>query len=213
MNKIIDNITDLKKCTPEELSEQTRLIRAFLIQSVTETGGHLSSNLGAVELTAAMHYVFDSPKDSIIWDVGHQCYTHKILTGRKDLFPTLRQKNGLSGYPSPAESNHDAIHAGHSSSSISVCTGIATAKKLDGDPSRTIAVIGDGSFTGGDQVKGRNVCAGKYRCWQLSLTLFTSTCPQKFPLRGLDTAEIYLDSWCVLNDTDQICLIQQGDGV
>lgn len=145
----INNPEDLKKVNEEDLPLLAQEIREFLIDNVTRTGGHLSSNLGVVELTIALHRVFNSPKDDIIWDVGHQAYVHKILTGRHDQFTKLRQQGGLSGYPDPKESPYDVIHAGHSSTSLSVAAGIAQAKKLNGDPSRTIAVIGDGSFTAG----------------------------------------------------------------
>ena len=145
----INSPSDLKKCSHKELSLLAQEIRDFLIENVTKTGGHLAPNLGVVELTIALHYVFDIPRDSLIWDVGHQSYVHKILTGRKHLFPTLRQKNGLSGYPSPEESNFDLIHAGHSSTSVSLGVGVATAKKMDNDTSTTISFIGDGSFTSG----------------------------------------------------------------
>ncbi len=140
---------DLKKLSLKELQILSEDIRSFLIEKVTKTGGHLSPNLGIVELTIALHYCFDGLKDSIIWDVGHQAYVHKILTGRKDKFDSLRQYNGLSGYPDPQESNYDVFHAGHSSTSISLASGIAKAKLLTGDESYTIAVIGDGAFTGG----------------------------------------------------------------
>ncbi|MGL4394098.1 MAG: 1-deoxy-D-xylulose-5-phosphate synthase [Brevinema sp.] len=145
----IDSPDDLKKIPVSQLSVLAEEIRHFLIENVTVTGGHLAPNLGVVELTIALHYVFDSPMDAFIWDVGHQAYVHKILTGRKDQFPTLRQKGGLAGFPNPKESKHDIIHVGHSSTSVSIAAGIATSKKLNGDPSSTIAIIGDGSFTSG----------------------------------------------------------------
>ena len=153
MNKsilsMVNTPSDLKKLSLPELSLLSEEIRTFLIDNVSKTGGHLAPNLGVVELTIALHYVFDSPKDAFIWDVGHQSYVHKILTGRKDKFPTLRKKNGMSGYPSPAESEHDIVHAGHSSTSVSLGVGIATAKKINADESATVAIIGDGSFTSG----------------------------------------------------------------
>lgn len=140
---------DIKTLTVDKLDHLANDIRKFLIENVTQTGGHLAPNLGVVELTIALHYVFNSPEDSLIWDVGHQAYVHKILTGRKELFPSLRTKNGLSGYPSPQESIHDVVHAGHSSTSVSLGVGIATAKKMAQNPSSTIAIIGDGAFTSG----------------------------------------------------------------
>ena len=153
MNKsilsMVNTPSDLKKLSLPEMSLLSEEIRTFLIDNVSKTGGHLAPNLGVVELTIALHYVFDSPKDAFIWDVGHQSYVHKILTGRKDKFPTLRKKNGMSGYPSPAESEHDIVHAGHSSTSVSLGVGIATAKKINADESATVAIIGDGSFTSG----------------------------------------------------------------
>ena len=136
-----------------ELCEE---IRRKLVLSVSENGGHLASNLGVVELTVALHYVFDCPKDSIGWDVGHQCYTHKMLTGRYDRIDTIRKTGGLSGFPRRYESPCDAFGAGHSSPSISAAYGIAKAKELTGDESHTIAVIGDGSLTGGLAFEGMN---------------------------------------------------------
>ncbi|MGL4676746.1 MAG: 1-deoxy-D-xylulose-5-phosphate synthase [Brevinema sp.] len=154
MNKylLLDHINtpaDLKKHSITQLEPLAQEIRHFLIDHISKTGGHLAPNLGTVELSLALHYVFNSPEDCFIWDVGHQCYTHKILTGRKNLFPSLRKKNGLSGYPSPSESVHDIVHAGHSSTSLSLGVGIATAKKLSAENSKVIAIIGDGSFTNG----------------------------------------------------------------
>lgn len=150
--QILDSLKcpeDLKQLTPEELDLLCDEIRDFLIQSVSQTGGHLASNLGVVELTVALHRVFDSPKDSFVWDVGHQSYTHKILTGRKNQFSTLRQKNGLSGFPKPRESKHDVFTTGHSSTSVSVAYAISRANQLSGDPHHAVAIIGDGAFTGG----------------------------------------------------------------
>lgn len=147
---------DLKKLDFRELELLAGEVREFLIENVSNTGGHLSSNLGVVELTIALHKVFASPSDVFVFDVGHQCYTHKILTGRRDLFPTLRQKEGLSGFPSPAESPHDHLRAGHASNSISVAVGVARAKKLKGEPGKVIAIIGDGAFTGGLAYEGMN---------------------------------------------------------
>ena len=126
-----------------------REIREFLIERVSENGGHLASNLGVVELSVALHRVFDSPKDHIIWDVGHQCYVHKMLTGRLDRFDTLRQGGGLSGFTKRSESAHDPFGAGHSSTSISAALGFAMTDKLSGSDAYTVAVIGDGAFTGG----------------------------------------------------------------
>lgn len=131
-------------------------VRAFLIKSVSKTGGHLASNLGTVELTIALHRVFDSPGDQIVWDVGHQCYTHKLLTGRQAGFAALRQLGGVSGFPSPAESEHDIFIAGHGSTAISAAIGLAQAKRLLGKPGKVLAIVGDGAFTGGMVYEGMN---------------------------------------------------------
>jgi 1-deoxy-D-xylulose-5-phosphate synthase len=153
---------DLKKLSFRQLEALCAEIRSVLIHTVSKTGGHLSSNLGVVELTVALHKTFDAPKDQIVWDVGHQSYTHKILTGRKNKMNTLRQKGGLSGFPKPAESIYDAFIAGHSSTSISVAAGLARAKSLKAEPGFTIAVIGDGAFTGGMAYEALNN-AGHYQ--------------------------------------------------
>ena len=145
----INSPSDLKKLKPEQLPELAAEVRKFLLETVSLTGGHLGSNLGTVELSIALHYCFDSPHDSIIWDVGHQAYTHKILTGRRDRFHTQRQYKGVSGFPKRSESEHDAFGVGHSSTSISAGLGMAAAASLDGKHSQAIAVIGDGSLTGG----------------------------------------------------------------
>ena len=145
----IQSPSDLKKLKPEQLPALAAEVRAFLLETVSATGGHLGSNLGTVELSIALHYCFDSPNDKIIWDVGHQAYTHKILTGRRDQFHTQRQYKGISGFPKRSESEHDAFGVGHSSTSISAGLGMAAAASLDGKQSHSIAVIGDGSLTGG----------------------------------------------------------------
>jgi 1-deoxy-D-xylulose-5-phosphate synthase len=145
----INSPADLKKLTPEQLPELAAEVREFLLKTVSVTGGHLGSNLGTVELSIALHYCFDSPTDKIIWDVGHQAYTHKILTGRRERFHTQRQYQGISGFPRRSESEHDAFGVGHSSTSISAGLGMAAAASLDGTRSHSIAVIGDGSLTGG----------------------------------------------------------------
>ena len=145
----IENPAFLKDLSTKELNHLCADIRQFLLESVSKTGGHLSSNLGVVELTVAMHRVFNSPTDKIIWDVGHQAYIHKILTGRASRFNTLRQYDGLSGFPDPLESEHDAFIAGHSSTSISVGVGMAYARDFAGDDYEVVSVIGDGSLTGG----------------------------------------------------------------
>ncbi|MEG3036213.1 MAG: 1-deoxy-D-xylulose-5-phosphate synthase [Bacilli bacterium] len=148
----IEEIKDpkfLKKLKKEELEELAKNIRKFLIDSISKTGGHLSSNLGIVDLTIAIHKTFDSPKDKIIFDVGHQAYTHKILTGRANKFDTLRQFNGLSGFQKRNESPHDSYEAGHSSTSLSACLGFAISRDLDKKKNNIIAVIGDGSIGNG----------------------------------------------------------------
>lgn len=149
---MLDNInypSDLKTLSKEELVELALEIREFLIESVQKTGGHLAPNLGTVELSIVLHYVFDVPNDSIVWDVGHQSYTHKILTGRKDKMSTLRQKDGISGFTKRDESKYDIFGAGHSSTSISAALGIAIANKYNAKDNTAIAVIGDGALTGG----------------------------------------------------------------
>ena len=140
---------DLKQLDEAELDLLCADIRGFLIENISRTGGHLGSNLGTVELTAALHYIFDSPVDKIIWDVGHQSYTHKILTGRKDKFGNLRKLGGISGFPKITESTHDIFGTGHSSTALSAAVGISRANILADKPDYVIAIIGDGSFTGG----------------------------------------------------------------
>ena len=147
---------DVKALDEEQLGELCEEIRGKLIDIVSVNGGHLSSNLGVVELTVALHRVFDCPSDSIVFDVGHQSYTHKMLTGRYDRIDTIRREGGLSGFPKRSESDCDAFNAGHASTSISAALGIAEAKQLKGDQSYTIAVIGDGSLTGGMAYEGLN---------------------------------------------------------
>lgn len=145
----INSPADLKMLTLEEIKLLAGEIRQLIIDVVSKNGGHLAPNLGVVELTLALHKVFTTPKDKIIWDVGHQSYIHKILTGRKELFPTLRQYHGMSGFPKRKESEHDAFGTGHSSTSISAALGMAVARDLKGEDNNVIAVIGDGSMTGG----------------------------------------------------------------
>ena len=145
----IHSTEDIKKLNEGELKLLCKELRKFLLQKVSRTGGHLASNLGVVELTVALEYCFDLPKDKIVWDVGHQAYIHKMLTGRKDQFDTLRQLDGLSGFPKPHESDCDAFAAGHSSTSISAALGLAKARDLMGGKEHVIAFIGDGSMTGG----------------------------------------------------------------
>lgn len=145
----INSPQDIKGLTLKELHLLAEDIRHFILEQVNQTGGHLASNLGVVELTLALHRVFDSPRDKLIWDVGHQCYPHKILTGRKNSFDKLRQKGGISGFPRRSESPHDAMDAGHSSTSLSAALGMLTGQELRGEKGYVIPVIGDGALTGG----------------------------------------------------------------
>lgn len=152
MEKVLDRINsvkDLRKLSIEEKEKLAEEIRKVLLDVVSENGGHLASNLGVVELTIALHSVFNTPKDSIIWDVGHQTYVHKILTGRKDKIASLRRLNGIAGFPKTSESDFDCFNTGHSSTSISVALGMARANKIEGKSDKVIAVIGDGALTGG----------------------------------------------------------------
>ncbi len=152
----IDNPSDLKGLTRRELEQLASEIRQELVATVTANGGHLASNLGVVELTIALHQVFDSPRDKIVWDVGHQSYVHKLLTGRRQGFATLRQYGGLSGFTSRNESVHDPFGAGHASTSISAALGMAIARDLGGDDHHVVAVIGDGAITGGMALEALN---------------------------------------------------------
>jgi 1-deoxy-D-xylulose-5-phosphate synthase len=139
----------VRACTDAELADLAAELRRFLVASVAKTGGHLGANLGVVELTLALHRVFDSPRDALIWDTGHQAYVHKALTGRAGRFDTLRQAGGLSGYPSRAESPHDVVENSHASTALSYAAGLAAARRLAGAPGRVVAVVGDGALTGG----------------------------------------------------------------
>lgn len=152
----INSPDDLKKLQPEQLQEVCDELRAFIIDIVSVYGGHFGASLGVVELTTALHYVYNSPKDRIVWDVGHQAYGHKILTGRRDLFHTNRKYKGISGFPKRSESIHDAFGVGHSSTSISAALGMAVANDLDKGDKKMIAVIGDGAMTGGQAFEALN---------------------------------------------------------
>jgi len=152
----INTPSDIKNLSRSELKSLAKELRTFIINSVSKTGGHLSSNLGVIELTIALHYVYDCPNDQIVWDVGHQTYAHKILTGRKDEMHTLRQKDGISGFPRRSESKFDSFGTGHSSTSISAALGISEAFKINKSKSRAIAVIGDGAMTAGMAFEGLN---------------------------------------------------------
>ena len=152
----IHDPSDLKKMNVEALPQLCEELRTFLVDQVSRTGGHLASNLGVVELTVAIHRVFDTSRDRLVFDVGHQCYIHKILTGRREAFSTLRQMNGISGFPKPRESAHDAFVAGHASNSISVALGMARARTLQHEDYHVLALIGDGALTGGMSLEGLN---------------------------------------------------------
>ena len=154
----INDPQDLKDLSREDIARLSQEIRDFLIKNVSECGGHLASNLGVVELTLALHRVFDTPNDKIVWDVGHQSYVHKMVTGRRESFSTLRTPGGLSGFTKRTESEYDPFGAGHSSTSISAALGIAEAEQLSGSDSYTVAVVGDGAFTGGMIYEALNNC-------------------------------------------------------
>ncbi len=159
MDRILDHIdspADLRELEPEQLTALAEELRQEIVRVVSRNGGHLAPSLGVVELTVALHYVFDSPHDKLIWDVGHQSYAHKLLTGRRDAFETLRQYGGIAGFPRREESPHDAFNTGHSSTSISAALGMACARDLLGGDNRVIAVIGDGSLTAGLAFEGLN---------------------------------------------------------
>jgi 1-deoxy-D-xylulose-5-phosphate synthase len=145
----IDSPADLRTLSPEELSTLSAEIRGFIVDAVTATGGHLGSNLGVVELTLAVHRTFDSPRDVVLWDTGHQAYVHKLVTGRREAFSSLRQADGLSGYPNRTESEHDWVENSHASTILSYAHGLASAFELQGSNRRVIAVVGDGALTGG----------------------------------------------------------------
>ena len=155
----IQKPNDIKKIPADQLPALAEEIREFIIESLSKTGGHLASNLGVVELTIAMHRVFDLPKDKLIWDVGHQSYTHKILTGRKDGFETLRREGGISGFPKRSESDCDVFDTGHSSTSISAGVGYVRARELKKENYSVVSIIGDGALTGGMAYEALNNAA------------------------------------------------------
>ncbi len=159
MSNHLDRINcpaDLKRLRQSELNELCAEIRQLLIDTVSQNGGHLASSLGVVELTVALHHIFNSPEDKIIWDVGHQCYAHKLLTGRRDSFASLRKYNGLCGFPVRSESPHDAFGTGHAGTSISAALGMALARDLNAKNNHVIAVIGDGSLGAGMALEAVN---------------------------------------------------------
>ena len=143
----INSPEDLKKLTLKQKEELAQEIREYILDVVSKNGGHLASNLGVVELTIALHSVFNAPKDKIVWDVGHQTYVHKILTGRKDKMNSLRKRNGIAGFPKREESEYDTFNTGHSSTSISAALGMARARDIKKENNSVIAVIGDGALT------------------------------------------------------------------
>ena len=154
--KSIYSPEDLKKVNIEDLPQLCEEIREYMLNILSEHPGHLASSLGAVELTVALHYVFNTPYDRIVWDVGHQAYVHKILTGRKDNFNTIRQLNGLSGFPSPSESEYDSFTAGHASNSISAALGMSVAANINKEDRKVVAIIGDAAMGGGLAFEGLN---------------------------------------------------------
>ena len=157
--KLLDKInypSDLRLLKKNQLEQVSKELDLKLIDVVSETGGHLGAGLGVVELTVALHYVFNTPKDKLVWDVGHQCYPHKIITGRKDKIRTLRKGGGLSGFTKRAESEYDPFGAAHSSTSISSTLGMATAKRLSNDNNNVVAVIGDGAMSAGMAYEAMN---------------------------------------------------------
>ena len=152
----IESPADLKKLEKNQLTQLADELREQIVATVSTNGGHLGSSLGVVELTIALHRVFDSPTDNIVWDVGHQAYAHKLLTGRKNQFGTLRQLGGISGFPKKTESEHDCFGVGHSSTSISAALGMAAGRDICGAEQKVVAVIGDGSLTAGMAFEGLN---------------------------------------------------------
>src|SRR5436190_17568650 len=153
---------DLRRLPPEQLHQLAAELRSEMIDAVSVTGGHLGAGLGVVELTVALHYVFDTPTDRLVWDVGHQSYPHKILTGRRDRIRTLRMGGGLSGFTKRAESEYDAFGAAHSSTSISAGLGFAVARDLKGDGNHVIAVIGDGAMSAGMAYEAMNNAGARH---------------------------------------------------
>jgi len=174
----INSPEDLKKLGTDDLVQLSRELRQFIIDVVSSNPGHFGASLGVVELTIALHYVFNTPNDRIIWDVGHQAYGHKILTGRRGVFHTNRKYKGISGFPKRSESEYDSFGTGHSSTSISAALGMAMASDLKGEERQTIAVIGDGSMTSGLAFEGLNMGArSKPTFWLYSMTITLPSIP------------------------------------
>ena len=157
----VNSPADLKNLSIAQLTQYCAELRRYIIEECSKNPGHLASSLGTIELTVAIHYVYDVPHDKLVWDVGHQAYAHKIITGRRDLFPTNRKLGGISGFPRMAESEYDSFGAGHSSTSISAAYGLMKAAEFQGDDSHVIAVIGDGAMTGGLAFEGLNNAGDK----------------------------------------------------
>ena len=162
----VNSPADLKKLDRSQLPQLADELRAFFLESVSQTGGHFASNLGTIELTIALHFVYDTPHDRLVWDVGHQTYPHKILTGRKDRMHTMRKAGGLAGFPKRDESEYDTFGVGHSSTSIGAAHGMAEAARLLGEKRRVVAIIGDGAMTAGQAFEalrgnGRPVLRGR----------------------------------------------------
>ena len=196
--RLLDGINspeDLKRIPRDELPGLAREIRHFLVSNVTKNGGHLASNLGVVELTIALHRVFDSPKDHIIFDVGHQAYVHKLFTGRRDLFSTLRKPGGLSGFTKRCESVHDPFGAGHSSTSLSAALGFAASDKLNRSDAYTVAVIGDGAYTGGMIHEALNNC--------------TKDMPKKTNDHAMDDLRYFVTTLMYGNDSSFFAIAQE----
>src|SRR5438132_9352451 len=160
----INSPADVRRLSRNELKQLAIELRDFVLQSVSQTGGHLSSNLGTVELTVALHHVFNTPHDRLVWDVGHQTYPHKILTGRRDRMPTLRQLGGVSGFPRRDESEYDTFGTAHSSTSISAALGMAIAAKMKGERRKAVAIIGDGAMTAGMAFEALNNAGMPHAC-------------------------------------------------
>ena len=152
----VDSPADLRRLPESQLEPLTRELREFLVQTVSQMGGHFAAGLGTVELTVALHYVYDTPRDRLVWDVGHQAYPHKVLTGRRDRLQTIKHKGGLAPFPSRQESEYDTFGVGHSSTSISAALGMALAAAHAGEQRRVVAVIGDGAMSAGQAFEAMN---------------------------------------------------------
>src|SRR5437868_7592828 len=165
----IHSPTDLRRLDKGQLSQLASELRDFVIKSVSHTGGHLSSNLGTIELTVALHYVYDTPHDRIVWDVGHQTYAHKILTGRREGLAKLRQVSAIAGFPRRDESEYDTFGTAHSSTSISAALGMAIAAKMKGEQRKAVAIIGDGAMTAGMAFEALNNAGMPHACGQADM--------------------------------------------